>query len=63
MGQISSIFDSKEGDQQDEFAYDSEEDEVFDSAAQTPLEEDDSEEDDSGFEDCVLFIWIFYSVE
>lgn len=57
MGQISSIFDSDEGIQNEELECISEEDECFDSAAQTPLDEYDSDSYDSEFEDCVCFVY------
>ena len=53
MGQISSNLNSKKKKFDEEIEYSSEEDEGFDSIAQTLYDENDSEEDESSFEDCV----------
>ena len=54
MGQISSNLNSKKREVDEELEFSSEEDEDFDSIAQTPFDENDSEEYDSSFEDCVF---------
>ena len=53
MGQISSNLSSKRRVEDEELEFSSEEDEDFDSIAQTPMDENESEEYDSSFEDCV----------
>ena len=60
MGQIASIFDSNERQEDEELEYIDEEDEYNRSLSRTPMENEEEEyeeEDDSEFKDCVCCVF------